>query len=84
MLISSGQAKIVRCAGDILEEYFDLASLGKGMTPIVKVPPIFTSDLEKSVYEAIDNDADSVDKLLKSVEADMTDILTTVAMLEIN
>ena len=54
MLISTGQAKIVRCAGDILEEYFDLESLGNGMTPIVKASPTFVNDMEKSIYEAIE------------------------------
>jgi hypothetical protein len=54
MLISSGQGKCVRCAGDILEEYFDLSSIGSGMTPIVKVSPIFTDERESLVYGYIE------------------------------
>lgn len=83
MLISSGQAKCVRCSGDILEDFFDLASIGNGMTPIVKVTPIFSNDDEKQVYEAIESGNNTVDTLLSATEKEMTDLLTAVAMLEI-
>lgn len=83
MLISTGQAKIVRCAGDILEEYFDLESLGNGMTPIVKTPPVFSNDTEKSIYEAIEWGNTSIDMLLTETWLEMTELLTSIAMLEI-
>ena len=83
MLISTWQAKIVRCAGDILEEYFDLTSLGNGMTPIVKSPPIFSNDTEKSIYEAIEWSNTSIDILLTKTWLEMTELLTNIAMLEI-
>jgi DNA processing protein len=54
MLISSGQAKCVRCSGDILEEYFDLAAVASGMTPIVKTPPTLSCDEERVIYTAIE------------------------------
>jgi hypothetical protein len=53
------------------------------MTPIVKVVPIFANDLEKIVYTAIDNRIDTVDELLRETQLEMTDLLTTIAMLEI-
>jgi len=84
MLIATGQAKIVRCAWDILEEYFDLASIGTGMTPIVKTPPTFSNDTEKCIYEAIEWGDTSIDSLLRSTHLEMTDLLTNIAMLEIN
>jgi DNA processing protein len=83
MLIATGQAKCVRCSGDILEEYFDTESIGSGMTPIVKTPPIFSNEYEKKVYEAIDWGYQTIDTLLSYTELDMTDLLTTIAMLEI-
>jgi hypothetical protein len=54
MLIASGQAKCVRCSADILEEYFDVSGMGAGMTPVIRVPPIFSNDAEKLVYESIE------------------------------
>lgn len=83
MLISSGQAKCVRCSGDILEEYFDLKSIGQWMTPIVKTPPTFSTEVEKVLYENIEKWYSSIDELLRETQLDMTDILTTLAMLEI-
>jgi DNA processing protein len=84
MLIATGQAKCVRCSGDILEEYFDIESIGNGMTPIVKNPPTFTNDREKTVYEAIEGWYQTIDTLLSYTELDMTELLTTIAMLEIS
>ncbi len=84
MLIATGQAKCVRCSGDILEEYFDIASIGTGMTPIVKAPPTFSNETEKTVYEAIESWSRTVDELLRKTGLTMTDLLTTIAMLEIN
>ena len=83
MLIATGQAKCVRCSWDILEEYFDIASIGAGMTPIVKIPPTFENDIEKILYEAIENGKNSVDTLMYMTELSMTDILTNLAMMEI-
>lgn len=83
MLIATGQAKCVRCAGDILEEYFDLKSIGAGMTPIVKTPPIFENDTEKNIYESIENGDNTVDLLLTKTNIPMSDILVHLAMLEI-
>ncbi len=83
MLISTWQAKIVRCAWDILEEYFDLSSIGAGMTPIVKTPPIFSNEWEKTIYEAIEGWNNIVDSLLQKTDLEMTDLLTSIAMLEI-
>lgn len=83
MLISNGQAKCVRCSGDILEEYFDLAAVGTGMTPIVKTPPIFSCEEERIIYEAIEWGHHSVDHLLTETNYDMTTLLTHIAMLEI-
>jgi DNA processing protein len=53
MLIATGQAKCVRCSGDILEEYFDVKSIGKGMTPLIEPSPIFENEREKLIYESI-------------------------------
>lgn len=83
MLIATGQAKCVRCSGDILEEYFDLKSIGAGITPIVKTPPTFENETEKILYEAIENGNDSVDLLLAHTQIPMSDILVNLAMLEI-
>lgn len=83
MLISSGQAKCVRCSGDILEEYFDLTSLGAGMTPIVKVAPIFTHEKEKIVYESVERGMSSVDDIARETDLGMSDLLITLSMLEI-
>ncbi len=83
MLIATGQAKIVRCSWDILEEYFDLQSIGSGMTPIVKIPPIFENEQEKIIYESLENGNNTIDSLMRYTEISMTEILTTLAMLEI-
>jgi DNA processing protein len=83
MLIATGQAKCVRCSGDILEEYFDVESIWSGMTPIVRPSPIFNDDREKMVYEAIIWWYQTVDALLSMLEMDMTDLLMVIAMLEI-
>ncbi len=83
MLIATGQAKCVRCSWDILEEYFDIESIGAGMTPIVKTPPTFENEWEKKVYEAIENGHNRVDDLLIHTELPMSDILSSLAMLEI-
>ena len=83
MLISSGQAKCVRCSEDILEEYFDLKGMKEGMTPVVKVPPIFTNALEKKVYEAIESGMSQVDDISRMSDLPMTDTLMTLTMLEI-
>lgn len=84
MLIATGQAKCVRCAWDILEEYFDIESIGSGMTPIVKVAPTFSNETEKKIYEAIEWGYQTVDTLLTHTQFEMTDLLTTIAMLEIS
>ncbi len=83
MLISSGQAKCVRCAWDILEEYFDLESIGSGMTPIVKITPIFTDKKESITYEAIEKWISRVDELASETHLEMSDLLITLSMLEI-
>ena len=83
MLISSGQAKCVRCSEDILEEYFDLKGMKEGMTPVVKVPPVFTNELEKKVYESIDSGMNQVDEISRASDLPMTDTLMTLTMLEI-
>ena len=84
MLIASGQAKCVRCAGDILEEYFDVESIAPGMTPVVKIAPIFTDGNEKQVYETIESSINRVDDISRTTGLEMTDVLTTLAMLEIS
>lgn len=84
MLIASSQAKCVRCAGDILEEYFDIGSIAPGMTPVVRVAPIFENEREKTIYDAVENSVNRVDDLSQYTWLEMTDILTTLAMLEIN
>jgi DNA processing protein len=84
MLIASGQAKCVRCSADILEEYFDVAAMAAGMTPVVKVPPLFTDDRERLLYEAIDKWVDRVDALASEVDMEMTDLLIALSMLEIS
>ncbi len=84
MLIASGQAKFVRCAGDILEEYFDVESIAPGMTPVVRPSPIFENETEKLIYEAIESSIYRVDELSRTTGLEMTDILTTLAMLEIS
>ena len=53
------------------------------MTPIVKIPPTFENDIEKILYEAIENGKNSVDTLMHTTELSMTDILTNLAMMEI-
>jgi DNA processing protein len=83
MLITSGQAKCVRCSSDILEEYFDVEAMGSGMTPIIHTTPTFANDTEKKVYEAIESGSITVDTLLRSTDLDMTDLLIAIAMLEI-
>ncbi len=83
MLIATGQAKCVRSAWDILEEYFDISSIGAGMTPIVNTPPIFSNESEKVIYEAIEAWGNTVDSLLQATNIEMTDLLTSIAMLEI-
>ena len=83
MLIASGQGKCVRCAEDILEEYFDVEGMREGMTPVVKVPPVFTSDMEKIVYEAIESWNSRVDDIARITDLAMTDTLMTLTMLEI-
>ena len=83
MLISSGQAKCVRCSEDILEEYFDLKGMKEGMTPVVKVPPVFTSTIEKKVYESIESGMSRVDEISRASDLPMTDTLMTLTMLEI-
>jgi DNA processing protein len=83
MLISSGQGKCVRCSWDILEEYFDLSSIWSGMTPIVKISPVFTDEKESLVYEYIEKWSTTVDILLRETDLDMTELLMTIAMLEI-
>ena len=83
MLIATGQAKCVRCSGDILEEYFDVTSIGTGMTPIIKAPPLFENEEEKVIYTALENGNNTIDLLLSATTLSMTDILTTLALLEI-
>ena len=83
MLISSGQAKCVRCSEDILEEYFDVKGMKEGMTPVVRVPPVFTNALEKKVYEAIESGMNQVDDISRMSDLPMTDTLMTLTMLEI-
>ena len=53
------------------------------MTPIVKIPPTFENDIEKILYESIENGKNSVDTLMHTTELSMTDILTNLAMMEI-
>jgi predicted Rossmann fold nucleotide-binding protein DprA/Smf involved in DNA uptake len=84
MLIASGQAKCVRCAWDILEEYFDLESVGEGMTPMIKSDPVFWGEWEKSIYEAIEKGISHVDDISKAVSLPMSDTLIHLSMLEIN
>ena len=84
MLISTGQAKMVRCAWDILEEYFDIESIGAGMTPVVNVRPILSNEEEKRIYEAIEKSINRVDDISRNTELSISDTLTTLAMLEIN
>ena len=83
MLIASGQGKCVRCAEDILEEYFDVEGMREGMTPVVKIPPVFVSNIEKIVYEAIESWSSRVDDIARSADLPMTDTLMTLTMLEI-
>jgi DNA processing protein len=83
MLIASGQAKIVRCAGDVLEEYFDIGSIGAGMTPIIKTPPVFENHEEKRIYEALENNTCSVDAIGRYTNLEISEVLTHLAMLEI-
>lgn len=83
MLISTGQAKCVRSAWDLLEEYFDTMSLTSGMTPIVKLKPLFETDEQRKIYEKIEWWSHTIDELLRDTEYDMTDLLTQIAMLEI-
>jgi DNA processing protein len=83
MLIASGQAKCVRCSADILEEYFDVSGMWAGMTPVIRVPPILANDAEKLVYASIEQWSHTVDTLLADTSMDMTDLLMTIAMLEI-
>ncbi len=83
MLISSGQAKCVRCAWDILEEYFDLSSIWNGMTPIIKITPVFTDEKEKIIYGAIEKWISRVDELASDTNLEMSDLLITLSMLEI-
>lgn len=83
MLISTGQAKCVRSAWDLLEEYFDTTSLAAGMTPIIDTKPKPTNPEESRIYEAIIWWSHSVDELLRETGFDMTDLITHIAMLEI-
>ena len=83
MLISTGQAKCVRCSEDILEEYFDVKSIGAGLTPIIKTSPQFSHELEKIIYDAIESWYSTIDDLLKHTNIEMTELLTHIAMIEI-
>ncbi len=84
MLLATWQAKCVRCSEDILEEYFDISGIRSGMTPIIKIPPQFSDENEKSIYESIENWLQTVDEIVKQTGMDMSDILIGLAMLEIN
>lgn len=84
MLIASGQAKCVRCAEDILEEYFDVTGISSGMTPIIKTSPTFSNEEEKNIYEAIENKIQQVDDIIKHTGLSMTDVLMNLTMLEIS
>ncbi|GAB0174818.1 MAG: DNA-processing protein DprA [Candidatus Altimarinota bacterium] len=83
MLIASGQAKCVRCSGDILEEYFEVKNIGSGMSPIVKAPPVFSNDIEKQIYEAIMNGFTSIDELLGETGLDTILLLSHTSLLEV-
>ncbi len=84
MLIATGQAKCVRCSGDILEEYFDVGSIGSGMTPIIKPVPIFQNEQEKIIYESIKIGKNTIDELLHATGIDMIQLLTHTSLLEIH
>lgn len=53
------------------------------MTPIVKISPTFENDIEKILYESVENGKNSVDVLMNTTGLTMTDILTNLAMMEI-
>lgn len=84
MLIASGQAKCVRCSGDILEEYFEVENIGLGMTPLIKSAPIFSNNTEKEIYEAILKGFGSVDDILRETGLDTVLLLTHATLLEIH
>lgn len=84
MLIATGQAKCVRCSGDILEEYFDVGSIGSGMTPIIKPVPIFQNEQEKIIYESIKNGKKTIDELLNATSITLNELVTHTSLLEIH
>jgi DNA processing protein len=84
MLIATGQAKCVRCSGDILEEYFDIESIGSGMTPIIKPTPIFEWETEKIIYESIKNGNKTIDELLLATGITLNELITHASLLEIH
>lgn len=84
MLISTSQAKCTRCSSDILEEYFDISGIWAGMTPIIKELPKFENKKEENIYKAILEGAKSVESISKSTEYEMSDLLISLSMLEID
>lgn len=84
MLIATGQAKCVRCSGDILEEYFDVGSIGSGMTPIIKPVPTFHNEQEKIIYESIKNGNKTIDELLNATSITLNELVTHTSLLEIH
>ena len=84
MLIASGQAKCVRCAGDILEEYFDLERIEAGMTPVIRARVEFTHPTEKILYETIESGINRVDAIHTHTNLDLSELLTYLSLLEIS
>ncbi len=84
MLIASGQAKCVRCAGDILEEYFDLEKIEAGMTPVIRARVEFTHPTEKILYEVIESGINRVDAIHTHTNLDLSELLTYLSLLEIS
>lgn len=54
------------------------------MTPIIKELPKFENKKEENIYKAILEGAKSVESISKSTEYEMSDLLISLSMLEID
>jgi predicted Rossmann fold nucleotide-binding protein DprA/Smf involved in DNA uptake len=65
MLLATGQAKMVRSSADILEEYFDVQSIGPGFTPVIQTPKEYRNQSEKTIIDTLEYQPAGIDTLLE-------------------
>lgn len=84
MLIATGQAKCIRQAGDILEDYLEVTGVGSGMTPIVRSPREFSSPNESVLYAYLEEHGPTHPDILRTkLDLNMQELLITLSQLEI-